>query len=78
MLVGTGFFQYIYGAVPAFSTLGVNIGQVARDAYKHEVFGPAIAAVAIVSRSEHATNVALGLMLGYATYMLPFEDKVLS
>ncbi len=75
MLVGTGVFQYIFGATPMFSTLGVNIPAVAREAYENDTFGPAIAAAAILSRSEHATNVALGIMLGYATYMLPFEDK---
>jgi hypothetical protein len=76
MLVGTGLFQYIFGAAPAYATLGVDIGSVAREAQSSHVFGPAIAATAILSRGEHATNVAFGLILGFATYMFPFEDKV--
>ncbi len=75
MLVGTGLFQYVYGAVPAFATYGVNILSAARDAEQHASLGPVVAAAAAMSRQEHVSNVCLGLVLALATYMLEFQQK---
>lgn len=75
MLIGTGVYQFTFGAVPMYNAFGVDIKDGARQALHEDVFGPIVAISAISARSEYATNIVFGCLLAYVAYLFPFEMK---
>lgn len=68
-------WQFFFAALPAFASQGVDGKRVARLAFRDDVFGPFVAAAAIEARTAPSLLVALGVLLGYCAWVLPFEWK---
>jgi hypothetical protein len=76
MLVGTGLFQFVFGAIPAYTTLGVNVvSAVHETAESGGLVANALAASAILAQQASVSHVCLGIVLALATYMLEFQQK---
>lgn len=84
VLIGHGLYQFVSGGRHAMASLGVNVVQVADQLQQqqqqehhnsNDFGGSVLAALAVSVRGEHATGIAFGILLAYASYMLSFEAK---
>jgi len=73
--VGFGVYQYAFAGVPLYTSLGVDIQKATKGVRDDDDLAPVLAAVAAESRVSSSMFIAFGILLGYVSWVLPFEWK---